>query len=35
LIAGARLEVLPDAGHCVALEAPAAFNRVVAGFLEG
>jgi pimeloyl-ACP methyl ester carboxylesterase len=34
-IAGAKLVVLPDAGHVPQEEAPEAFAREVAGFLEG
>lgn len=32
---GARLEVVPKAGHCVNLEEPALYNRLVMGFIEG
>jgi 3-oxoadipate enol-lactonase len=32
-IPGARLEVVPDAGHVANLENPEAFNRALAGFL--
>jgi pimeloyl-ACP methyl ester carboxylesterase len=31
----AILEVIPRAGHLANLEAPAAFNRAVAAWLEG
>ncbi|MBF9033257.1 alpha/beta fold hydrolase [Rhodobacterales bacterium HKCCE2091] len=34
-IAGARMEVIPDAGHLPNVEQPEAFNRVLAGFLDG
>lgn len=34
-IAGATLEVIPDAGHVSNLENPAAFNRAMGGFLNG
>ena len=34
-IAGARLEIIADAGHLANQEQPDAFNDVVAGFLEG
>jgi pimeloyl-ACP methyl ester carboxylesterase len=33
-IPGARLEVIPDAGHSCNLDQPASFNRVLAGFLQ-
>lgn len=33
-VSGARLEVLPDAGHLSAMETPDAFNRVVRAFLS-
>jgi pimeloyl-ACP methyl ester carboxylesterase len=33
-IPGARLEVIPDAGHSSNLDQPAIFNRVLAGFLQ-
>jgi 3-oxoadipate enol-lactonase len=33
-IPGARMEVIPDAGHLAPLEQPDAFNRVVADFLR-
>ncbi|HEY3916924.1 MAG TPA: alpha/beta hydrolase [Stellaceae bacterium] len=32
---GARLEVVPKTGHCVNLEEPALYNRLVMGFIEG
>ncbi|HOI09044.1 MAG TPA: alpha/beta hydrolase [Myxococcota bacterium] len=35
LVPGARLEVIPDAGHLVHAEQPAAFARVVASFILG
>jgi len=31
---GARLEVVPKTGHCVNLEEPALYNRLVMGFIE-
>jgi pimeloyl-ACP methyl ester carboxylesterase len=31
---GARLEVVPKTGHCVNLEEPALYNRLVIGFIE-
>lgn len=34
-IPGARLVIIPDASHFVLFQQPAAFNRVVLGFLEG
>jgi pimeloyl-ACP methyl ester carboxylesterase len=34
-IPGARLEIIPGAGHLPNLEKPAAFNRVIELFLEG
>jgi pimeloyl-ACP methyl ester carboxylesterase len=34
-IPGARLEVIPDAGHAANLDQPAHFNRVLGGFLDG
>ena len=34
-IPGARLEVIPDAGHSSNLDRPAVFNRVLSGFLQG
>jgi pimeloyl-ACP methyl ester carboxylesterase len=33
-IPGARLEVIPDAGHSANLEQPASFNRVLRQFLD-
>src|SRR5688572_10713710 len=33
-IPGARLEIVPDAGHAVHLERPTAFAELVAGFLD-
>jgi 3-oxoadipate enol-lactonase len=33
-IAGARLEVIPRAGHLSSLEQPAIFNEVLSEFLE-
>jgi pimeloyl-ACP methyl ester carboxylesterase len=33
-IAGATLEILPDAGHMSNLENPDAFNRALARFLD-
>jgi pimeloyl-ACP methyl ester carboxylesterase len=33
-VAGARFMVLPGAGHLANLEGPAAFNEVLAGFLN-
>jgi pimeloyl-ACP methyl ester carboxylesterase len=33
-ITGARLEVIPGAGHLTPLEQPEAFNRVLTEFLE-
>jgi pimeloyl-ACP methyl ester carboxylesterase len=33
-IVGSRLEILPGAGHVSNVEQPAAFNRVVSGFLQ-
>ena len=33
-IRGARLVVLPDAGHVPMIERPAVFNRLVAEFLS-
>ena len=33
-IPGARLEVIPDAGHSSNLDQPDAFNRVLADFLK-
>jgi pimeloyl-ACP methyl ester carboxylesterase len=35
LVAGTRKEVFPDTGHMAMLERPAAFNRLVDGFLAG
>jgi 3-oxoadipate enol-lactonase len=35
VIPGARLEILPGAGHLSNLEQPARFNTVLAQFLEG
>jgi pimeloyl-ACP methyl ester carboxylesterase len=32
---GARLEIVPQTGHCVNLEEPALYNRLVLGFIEG
>jgi pimeloyl-ACP methyl ester carboxylesterase len=32
---GARLEIVPKTGHCVNLEEPALYNRLVMGFIEG
>ena len=32
---GARLEIVPKTGHCVNLEEPALYNRLVIGFIEG
>lgn len=32
---GARLEVVPKTGHCVNLEEPPLYNRLVMGFIEG
>ncbi len=34
-IAGAKLEVIPEAGHLSNLDNPEAFNAAVAGFLDG
>lgn len=34
LIPGARLEVVPDAGHLINLEQPALFNTLIAGFVD-
>lgn len=34
-IRGARIEIIPEAGHVSNLEAPDAFNRALAGFLNG
>jgi 3-oxoadipate enol-lactonase len=34
-IPGARMEVIPGAGHVPNLEQPVAFNRVLEGFLDG
>jgi pimeloyl-ACP methyl ester carboxylesterase len=34
-ITGARLEVIPGAGHISNLEQPEAFNRAIASFLKG
>jgi len=34
-IPGARLELIPGAGHLASLEQPAAFDRALAGFLDG
>jgi pimeloyl-ACP methyl ester carboxylesterase len=34
-IPGARLELIPEAGHLASLEQPDAFNRVLARFLNG
>jgi pimeloyl-ACP methyl ester carboxylesterase len=31
---GARLEIVPKTGHCVNLEEPALYNRLVMGFIE-
>jgi len=31
---GARLEIVPKTGHCVNLEEPALYNRLVIGFIE-
>jgi pimeloyl-ACP methyl ester carboxylesterase len=33
-IPGARLEVIPDAGHAANLDNPDNFNRVLRGFLD-
>ena len=33
-IPGARLEVIPDAGHAANIDQPEAFNRVVLEFLD-
>ncbi len=35
LIPGAHLEILPGCGHLINLEQPAAFNRILDGFLQG
>lgn len=35
LIPGAELAILPDVGHSGLLEDPAAFNRLLTGFLDG
>jgi pimeloyl-ACP methyl ester carboxylesterase len=35
VVAGARLEVIPRAGHLANLEQPARFNAVLTHFLEG
>lgn len=35
LIAGARHEVIPDAGHLCILERPGAFDRIAGDFLDG
>jgi pimeloyl-ACP methyl ester carboxylesterase len=32
---GARLEIVAKTGHCVNLEEPALYNRLVLGFIEG
>jgi pimeloyl-ACP methyl ester carboxylesterase len=32
---GARLEIVRQTGHCVNLEEPALYNRLVMGFIEG
>lgn len=34
-LAGARLEIVAKTGHCVNLEEPALYNRLVMGFIEG
>jgi pimeloyl-ACP methyl ester carboxylesterase len=34
-IAGARFEVIPNAGHLSNMEQPEAFNRTLLSFLEG
>lgn len=34
-IAGARLEIIPHAGHVVMVDAPEAFNAAVLGFVDG
>jgi pimeloyl-ACP methyl ester carboxylesterase len=33
-IGDARMECIPDAGHCSNLEAPDRFNEALGGFLE-
>jgi 3-oxoadipate enol-lactonase len=35
VVAGARLEVIPRAGHLANMEQPARFNAVLTDFLEG
>jgi len=34
-VSGARLELIPEAGHLSSLEQPEAFNRILGGFLDG
>ncbi|HWE74365.1 MAG TPA: alpha/beta hydrolase [Stellaceae bacterium] len=35
VLPGARLEIVGNTGHCVNLEEPALYNRLVLGFIEG